>query len=252
MSPSRYVGVLGNVKLVREELRCSESIFVRVDLGKREMERREHWEAVFATRAPQEMSWFQSSSKHSLELIERARIGARDGIIDVGGGCSSLIDQLLEYGYQDLSVLEISAKALEISRARLGLRAERISWIEADVTQFRAQRRFKLWHDRAVFHFMLQESEQRAYLKALRGALEVGGQLILAAFSPEGPKRCSGLEIRPYDEARIKETLGGEFELLESQREQHLTPAGKIQEFNYFRFLRRAEPMGFPNRGSAP
>ena len=202
------------------------------------MNRKQHWETVYSTKSPLEVSWYQTEPRLSLQLI--AASGAAKGapIIDVGGGASVLVDRLLDAGYTRLSVLDISGQALAHARRRLGTRAGQVEWLEADITTFDPPRSFQVWHDRAVFHFLTDPEDRRKYVTALQRGLQIGGQLVIAAFAIGGPLKCSGLDIVQYDAAKMVAELGPGFRLLEEQGERHATPSGKEQLFGYFRFQR--------------
>jgi len=200
------------------------------------MERKAHWENVYQTKSPLEVSWYQREPEISLALIERAGVGPEDAIIDVGGGASVLVDRLLARGFERLAVLDVSAKALTLARERLGERARKVEWFEADVTSFSSPHRFRLWHDRAVFHFLTDPSDRQAYVNSLSNTLEPGGHLIIATFAIGGPTKCSGLDICQYDAARMSVELGSGFELLDEVAETHLTPAGKEQRFIFLHY----------------
>lgn len=199
-------------------------------------DRRQHWERVYRAKQPTETSWYQAEPALSLELIGNTGAGVGDGLIDVGGGASLLVDHLLARGYQDLTVLDLSAKSLEHARHRLGPDARRVAWVVADVTEFVPTRRFAVWHDRAAFHFLTDAADRRRYVQVLEAALEPGGQAIIAAFAPDGPERCSGLDIVRYDADTLAAVLGGRFRLLEERRESHRTPQGREQRFGFYRF----------------
>jgi 2-polyprenyl-3-methyl-5-hydroxy-6-metoxy-1,4-benzoquinol methylase len=205
-----------------------------------ELNRKEHWETVYSTRDARETSWNQVNPASSLAMIERSGTGAARPVIDVGGGASVLVDRLLAAGFSDLTVLDIAQAALEQAQRRLGQQASRIEWIEADITLFKPQRRYGLWHDRAVFHFLTASGDREAYKRCLGDALEPGGTLVLAAFAPTGPERCSGLDILRYDAERLQRELGQGFELQEKLDEGHITPGGRIQDFTFYRFLKMA------------
>ncbi|HXV40764.1 MAG TPA: class I SAM-dependent methyltransferase [Steroidobacteraceae bacterium] len=187
------------------------------------------------------MSWYQPEPTVSLELIEAAGIAKDAGIIDVGGGASLLVDRLLDRGYTGLAVLDIAGGAMQASRERLGARAASVEWHEADVTSFEPPRRYGLWHDRAVFHFLTDARDRRAYVATLRKALKPGGSVMIAAFAPDGPPKCSGLDVMRHDQASIGAELGAGFLLAEARRETHRTPWQAEQEFIYCRF--RAVPF---------
>jgi len=204
------------------------------------MNRTEHWNAVYTTKALDDVSWHQVRPEMSLGLIERAGIARDSGIIDVGGGASALVDHLLEAGYSRLAVLDISHAALEHARTRLGEKADRVEWLVADVTEFNPPRSFALWHDRAVFHFLTDAADRRKYVDTLRRSVSPGGQVIIAAFTPHGPEKCSGMEVCRHDAASVCEELGAEFQLLEQQGETHRTPWETEQAFGYYRFRRKS------------
>lgn len=204
-------------------------------------DRRAHWEQVWRTKAPQQVSWYQPEPTVSLELIEAAGIAKDDGIIDVGGGASVLVDRLLDRGYANLAVLDIAGAAIQASRARLGPLAARVEWHEADVTSFDPPRRYGLWHDRAVFHFLTEAAGRQSYVATLRKTLKPGGAVVIATFAPDGPPRCSGLDVMRHDETSLAAELGDGFVLLEARRETHRTPWQAEQRFVYCRF--RAAPF---------
>lgn len=198
-------------------------------------DRKQHWEQVYANKSPLEVSWYQAEPRQSLELIQRSGLGKDAPLIDVGGGASLLIDRLQADGYRRLAVLDISGAALTVARQRLGAHAADIEWYEADVTRFSAPHPFSLWHDRAVFHFLTTADDRQHYVDVLRRTLVAGGHVIIAAFAPGGPVRCSGLDIVQYDAAKLTAELGPDFRLEEQRAETHLTPAGKEQQFGFFR-----------------
>lgn len=202
------------------------------------MDRKQHWEAVYSDKQVHETSWHQPVPGPSLGMIAAAAGGGKPGLIDVGGGASLLVDCLLDQGFRDLTVLDISALALEQARQRLGARASLVEWIEADVTAYTPARTFAIWHDRAAFHFLTAAQDRRRYVEVLRAALAPGGQAIIAAFALDGPERCSGLEIVRYDARGLGAELGPEFGLEEARSEVHLTPSGREQRFGFYRFRR--------------
>lgn len=200
------------------------------------MNRKRHWEQVYHDKSPQEVSWYQAQPVLSLDMIRRAAAGRTPSLIDIGGGASRLVDDLVGQGYADLAVLDISGRALDLARARLGSQANRVRWIEADVTSFEPDRTWEIWHDRAAFHFLTQAEDRKRYLAALQQALAAGGTVILAAFAQDGPKKCSGLDVVRYDADGIAAELGADFVLEESRTEVHVTPAGGKQLFGFHRF----------------
>lgn len=203
--------------------------------------RKEHWENIYTTKSTTEVSWYQRTPSVSLSLIEAAGIGKKDAIIDVGGGASVLVDCLLDRGFTDVSVLDIAAAAIASAKKRLGERVAQVHWYENDVTAFDLGARFRLWHDRAVFHFLTEAKDRAAYLRNLDKHLAQDGHVIIATFSRNGPTKCSGLDIVQYDEESIARVLGAAFRLRKSATEIHLTPSNKEQEFKYFHFTRNAE-----------
>ena len=206
-------------------------------------DRKEHWESVYENKSPLEVSWFQAELVLSLRLIEETRVALDAPIIDVGGGASLLVDKLCEAGYTDIGVLDVSASALAHAKDRLAEKAYDVQWYETDVTCFKPAKRFSLWHDRAVFHFLTSREDRDSYVSVLKQTLEPGGHLIIMTFAIDGPQKCSGLEIVQYDADKMKSTLGSGFELAETGHETHITPAGKQQEFAYFRFTKSPEEI---------
>ncbi len=199
-------------------------------------ERKEHWEKVYREKPPHTVSWYQDVPVLSLSLIDKAALPPDAPVIDVGGGASTLVDNLCERGYANVSVLDVSSAALAHCRQRLAQKGYRAHWFEADVTRFSAPRRFALWHDRAVFHFLTGKAEREHYVEVLRHSLQPGAQVVMLTFAIGGPARCSGLDIVQYDADKLGAELGVGFELLEWGREAHLTPAGNTQDFAWFRF----------------
>jgi SAM-dependent methyltransferase len=205
----------------------------------------DHWEEVFRSKAPGQVSWYESVPEISLALVAEASLPLDAAIVDVGGGASTLAARLLDAGYADITVVDIAASALERARAELGSAAQRIAWVCADVRTHRFPRRFALWHDRALFHFMVQDADIERYLDTLREALEPEGQLILATFGPEGPTRCSGLPTARYGEDRLGRVLGPQFMLRTARLGEHHTPWGAGQQFLYTRWQRERSQREF-------
>ena len=201
------------------------------------MDAQEHWNRVYERKGPLELSWFEKVPETSLDLIEEAGMDRSAPVIDVGGGSSRLVGELLDLGYADLTVADISPAALALARAELGDRAEEVRWVEADARSHEFDREFQLWHDRAVFHFMVDPGDRDAYLANLRHSLPPGGQLIIATFGPEAPPTCSGLPVHRYGADELAALLP-DFELASERRPIHLTPAGREQAFVYARFVR--------------
>ncbi|KAF0170295.1 MAG: hypothetical protein FD161_4695 [Limisphaerales bacterium] len=202
------------------------------------MNRQAHWNQVYQTKAPDEVSWHQTSPACSLGLIEAAGIAKDQVVIDVGGGASVLVDCLLDAGFQRPAVLDISAAALAHARQRLGARAGEVEWVVADVTEFIPSRQFALWHDRAVFHFLTDSADRRKYVAAMQRALLPDGHVIIGTFALDGPAKCSGLDVARYDATAIAAELGAGFQLREQRDETHVTPWNTEQRFSFFRFGR--------------
>jgi Trans-aconitate methyltransferase len=203
------------------------------------MDRKQHWENVYAQKQPAEVSWFQPRPEYSLRLIAAAGIDKALPVIDVGGGASHLVDNLLAADYRDVSVLDISATALAHTRERLGDRAAQVTWIEADVTAFEPPKTYALWHDRAVFHFLVDPADRLAYRQRLDRGLRSSGHLIIATFALDGPEKCSNLPVQRYSPETLSAELGGGYTLVETLSEAHVTPAQKAQHFVYCRFVKR-------------
>jgi SAM-dependent methyltransferase len=204
------------------------------------MSKSEHWNQVYQAKSIDGVSWYQRRPDLSLALIAASGAGKDAGVIDVGGGASTLVDCLLDDGYTRLAVLDISGAALNHSRARLGARARTVEWFETDVTSFEPPHRFGVWHDRAVFHFLTAADDRRGYLATLHRTLQPGGTVVISTFALDGPAKCSGLDVVRYDEQTIGAELGAEFELQEVRREPHITPWQSEQRFIYFRFQRHS------------
>lgn len=209
-------------------------------------DRKAHWEAVYQNRSPLDVSWYQQEPSLSLDLIAQTGLAHDAPLIDIGGGASVLVDRLLQSGYTQLSVLDISARALACARQRLGAAAAQVRWLESDITAFVPPEQYALWHDRAVFHFLTEAADRQAYLRAVRAGLGVGGRLLIAAFAIGGPTRCSDLPIVQYDAAKLMLEFGDEFELVEQRQEVHVTPRQKEQLFAYFHLIRRST-AAFPS-----
>jgi SAM-dependent methyltransferase len=195
---------------------------------------RSHWETVYQTHKPDEVSWFQPEARLSLELIRSAASSGRSRIIDVGGGPSRLVDGLLASGFIDLTVLDLSPTALAQARERLGGLASRVLWVEADaLTDTLPPASFDVWHDRAVFHFLTKPSDRRRYVEQVRRVVRPGGHVLVATFADDGPTHCSGLPVERYAATTLHGKFGADFRLLSSHREEHVTPSGKLQPFTY-------------------
>lgn len=201
------------------------------------MNKKAHWERIYHDRTPCEVSWYQAEPKLSLKLIQKTRIEKDAPVIDVGGGASILVKNLHSAGYSDLTVLDISERGLEYAKEQMGADAGRINWVEADIMEFSSPKLYDLWHDRAVFHFLVTKDDRAKYIKTLKRTLNPGGTLILASFAVGGPVRCSGIDIVQYDAEKLTGELGNEFTLVEEAVETHMTPGNREQKFNYFRLV---------------
>ncbi len=203
-----------------------------------------HWDEVYQTKAESAVSWYQETPEPSLDLIMRTGAAPDCALVDIGGGASTLVDHLLDAGFQDLSVLDLSATALAKSKARLatthsGLRAaNRVQWIAGDVTLWEPQRIYDLWHDRAAFHFLTEDDDRLRYCRVMRAALHPSARIIIGTFALDGPEKCSGLPIQRYSSASLAACLGPDFHLIHSQDHEHVTPWGSVQRFQFstFRF----------------
>jgi SAM-dependent methyltransferase len=193
-----------------------------------------HWETVYKTKAPDAVSWYRPHLDRSLALIQAAVPDPSASIIDIGGGESTLVDDLLGKGYRNITVLDISPTAIEVAKARLGKQSDRIKWLVADITRAALpERHFDLWHDRAVFHFLTCAEDRAAYVRQVARAMKPGGFVIVATFGPEGPHQCSGLDVTRYDAEALHDQFGVKFKLMDSSTELHQTPFGTTQQFLY-------------------
>jgi SAM-dependent methyltransferase len=201
---------------------------------------RSHWEKIYTTKAETAVSWYQPHSLRSLELIAAAVPDPAAAIVDIGGGASGLVDDLLARGYTDLTVLDVSEAALAKSRVRLGGDASKVAWLAADITEWHPPRAYDVWHDRAVFHFLTEPEPQAAYLAALRAGTAIGSAVIMATFALDGPDSCSGLPVQRYSAETLAARLGPAFSLVQQAEETHETPWGSQQKFSYAGFQREA------------
>ena len=199
-------------------------------------EGREHWDNVYSSKRPEDVSWFQPHAKPSLDALARLGATPDQSLIDIGGGASSLTAKLAEAGWSDLAVLDISQAALDHSRSAMGKKAARVDWIVADVTKWQPERQYDVWHDRAVFHFLTEAGRREAYLRAVSQGLAEGGLLIIATFALDGPERCSGLPVQRYDAQALSQELGDGLRLMEHWREEHATPWNARQAFIWAAF----------------
>ena len=200
--------------------------------------RKSHWQTVYTTKGEDEVSWFQENPATSLELIDLAQPAPESSIIDIGGGASRLVDSLLARGFTRVTVLDISQAALDAAKARLGDRAGEVEWVAADVTKWHPAHSFDVWHDRAAFHFLTDPADRSAYVARLRQAVRPGGHVIIGTFAIDGPEKCSGLPVNRYDAASLAGELGEGFELVESIRQDHVTPWNSTQHFQFCIFRR--------------
>lgn len=200
--------------------------------------RRDHWDEVYRTKAENEVSWFEEEPALSLELMRLAGLTPTSSVIDIGGGASHLVDNLLRLGLSRVTVLDISEAALATAQARLGPEASRATWIAADVTTWEPLQVYDIWHDRAAFHFLTQPEDRAAYGRCLAKALKPGGHAIIASFAEDGPERCSGLPVTRYSPQALATALGSMVELVESRRHSHATPWGTVQKFQFSLFRR--------------
>ncbi len=198
------------------------------------MDTKRHWEKVYTANAPDSVSWYRAHLETSLALIERAAVARSASIIDIGGGESTLVDDLLHRGYKNLTVLDVSRTAIEVTKKRLGAASEQVRWLLGDIVEIELEPLgYDLWHDRAVFHFLTTPERRLAYVRQVTRAVRPGGHVIVSTFGPEGPTKCSGLEAIRYDAKSLHGEFGGRFRLVESSKELHQTPLGTAQQFLY-------------------
>jgi len=201
-----------------------------------------HWDRVYGEKQDVDTSWHQPVPVESLTMLDRLGVGPRDAVIDVGGGTSTLVDQLLARGHRDVTVLDVAPTALERTRGRLGERAAEVDWVVADVTAWRPTRRYDVWHDRAVLHFLTTQPRRAGYLRALRAALPEGGAVVVATFAEDGPDQCSGLPVVRYSGPALAALLGPDFAPVCVERVEHLTPWGAPQPFTWLAARRAGDP----------
>jgi 2-polyprenyl-3-methyl-5-hydroxy-6-metoxy-1,4-benzoquinol methylase len=198
------------------------------------MDTKRHWENVYTTKAPDAVSWYRPHLETSLALIELAADAHGSSIFDVGGGESTLVDDLLLRGYKNVTVLDVSQTAIEVTKERLGSAAEQVRWLVGDIVDIGLeQHAYDLWHDRAVFHFLTTPEQRLAYVRQVTRAVKSGGHVIVSTYGPEGPAKCSGLEVMRYDAESLHGEFGGQFRLIEGSTELHQTPFGTTQQFLY-------------------
>ena len=198
------------------------------------MDPKTHWERIYSTKAPNQVSWYSPHLETSLALIHRAARANSASIIDVGGGESTLVDDLLARGYLNITILDISQTAIDVTRKRLKELDERVQWLAGDVTKLELPRgAYDIWHDRAVFHFLTRTDERLAYVRQVARAVRPGGHVIVSTFGTEGPTKCSGLDVARYDADSLHAQFGARFQLVHSAKELHRTPFGTTQQFIY-------------------
>ncbi len=197
-----------------------------------------HWQKIYLHQSPDHLGWFQSQPLQVLNLIQEYLPERQAPIIDVGSGVSGLAGDLLAKGYQDLTLLDLSQAALDQVKNRLGPAAKQVRYIQADILSHQPSKKYQLWHDRACFHFLQTPLERVAYLKTLLQALALGGLVLFSTFSPQGPKKCSGLPVRRWGEEELSNELGSNFLLVTSQKEDHQTPSGSFQAYGIYLFRR--------------
>lgn len=205
------------------------------------MERKDHWENVYQTKQDNDVSWYQEMPTTSLNLITKHLNATGDAFIDVGGGNSNVVSGLLQKGYQNLTVLDISKSAISRTRNKIGKASDSINWIESNILDFEPQQQFQVWHDRATFHFLTDETEINRYVQILKKAVSQKGKVVLATFSESGPLKCSGLEICQYSLGKIESIFGDDFNIIESFKEVHTTPFDTEQNFEYFVLEKKAK-----------
>lgn len=201
---------------------------------------KEHWEKIYTTKELKDVSWYQPVPETSLAYLKRFDIPKHAKIIDVGGGDSFLVDHLIKKGFEDVTVLDISKAALERAKKRLGEDASKVNWIESDASTFSPGRQYDFWHDRAAFHFLTDEPAIESYLATMAKGIKPNGLLVLGTFSEQGPKKCSGIEIRQYSAEAMTERLHENFDKIECNNVDHTTPSGGVQNFTFCSFRRKA------------
>ena len=201
--------------------------------------KQDHWENIYSSKTEDELSWFQPYPRMSMEFVDLSKISLAANIIDIGGGDSHFVDALLDKGYQNIWVLDISANAIQKAKERLGKRASKVHWIVSDIAAFQPPVQFDLWHDRAAFHFFTTEERIYKYVSVAQDAIKKNGYLTLGTFSDNGPKKCSGLEIRQYTEASIANRFEVNFDIIKCTREDHVTPSRTVQNFLFCHFRKK-------------
>ena len=198
-----------------------------------------HWNNIYNKKSPNEVSWYQPTPNISLNLIESLKLDKNDSIIDIGGGASTFVDNLLKKQYERVTVFDLSENALKHSRKRLNEEAEKIVWVVGDIIVHKFEKKYKVWHDRAVFHFLTTPKHQKKYIESLENFIENKGYLIISTFAEDGPLKCSGLDIVRYSKEELIKKMPDNLSLVQFQKETHISPTGKEQKFNYWVFQKR-------------
>lgn len=203
-----------------------------------EISSRDHWQEIYSSRNDEELSWFEPAPSISLDLLLAPSVMPEMPVLDVGGGSSRLVDTLLDRGFKDITVLDIAEASLEKSKRRLANRADQVHWIAADIATWEPDRKYAAWHDRAMFHFLTTRRQRWDYRTTMENAVQSGGLVVIGTFSTLGPEKCSGLPVQRYSALTLSEELGDRFRWTATRKVEHLTPAGKMQHFQFSRFVR--------------
>ena len=201
--------------------------------------KKEHWETVFTTKAENEVSWYQNEPKTSIQLIQACKVAKDTKIIDIGGGDSFFVDHLLDLGFENISVLDISQSAIDRAKERLGVKAEKVNWLVVDIVDFQALEQYDFWHDRAAFHFLTSENEVKNYIETAAKSISSNGILAIGTFSEQGPTKCSGIEIKQYSESSLSNLFLNDFDKIECFKVDHSTPFDTIQNFVFCSFRKK-------------
>ncbi|KWT90157.1 class I SAM-dependent methyltransferase [Candidatus Magnetominusculus xianensis] len=202
------------------------------------LERKDYWDDVYKNKLPNQVSWYEEFPVVSFDMIEASGVGPDANIIDVGGGASNLVDNLLSNGYRRITVLDVAPLSIDKAKERLKGKAGSVKWLEADITEVKLTEDYDVWHDRAVFHFLTNADDRKRYVSAVRQSLKIGGHLIISTFSVDGPMKCSGLDVVRYSPQTLSSEFGDDFQLIESSHVEHITPAKVVQRFIFCRFKR--------------
>lgn len=198
-----------------------------------------HWNKIYEEKNSTEVSWYEPMPETSLKFIAECKLDKNSAIIDIGGGDSSLVDFLLAKDFTDITVLDVSKKAISRAKARLGDRAEQVKWIISDVLDFVPERKYDLWHDRAAFHFLNEEGQVKKYLEVLEEAVDTGGFVVMSTFSEKGPDKCSGLEVKKYSISNLISLFSESFNMMSCKNVDHRTPSGSVQNFSFCSFKKK-------------